>query len=82
MDFTYVACPDEKAILLREQVLRETENQLSLFMNLDILKRTALMRVYDEVNMKMGKDTLRLSVQGPGHKWGQNKEPIAFRTTI
>jgi DNA polymerase V len=30
MDFTDVACPDEKAILLREQVLRETKIPISI----------------------------------------------------
>ena len=40
------------------------------------------MKIYDEVNSKMGKDTLRLSVQGIGKSWGQNNEPIAFRNSI
>ena len=44
------------------------------------MKRSALMKVYDHVNNKMGPGTLRLSVQGK--HWNPTKEPIAFRNKL
>ena len=36
------------------------------------------MKVYDDVNRKMGEGTLRLSIQGIENKWTSNHAPIAF----
>ena len=75
-------CSYKRAGVIVSGIVPETEIQLNLFMDQDIVKRASLMRVYDEVNTKMGKDTLRLSVQGIGRSWGQNNEPIAFRNSV
>lgn len=72
-------CSYKRAGVIVSEIVPESEIQLSLFSENNIAKRRDLMRIYDEVNRKMGKDTLRLSVQGFSDKWGQNKEPIAFR---
>lgn len=72
-------CSYKRAGVIVSEIVPESEIQLSLFSENNIAKRRDLMRIYDEVNRKMGKDTLRLSVQGLSDKWGQNKEPIAFR---
>lgn len=69
----------KRAGVIVSEISSGKEVQLSLFSNNDLLKRSKLMRVYDDINLKMGKDTLRLGVQGMSRKWNQNKEPIAFR---
>ena len=71
-------CMYKRAGVVVSEIVPETAIQLSLFSNKNIAKRAALMKVYDMVNAKMGKDTLRLSVQGTSENWAQKKEPIAF----
>ena len=36
------------------------------------------MKVYDDVNRKMGEGTIRLSIQGVENKWGEKQAPISF----
>jgi len=71
-------CSYKRAGVIVNDIVPETEVQLSLFSKQDIAKCSALMKVYDEINAKMGSDTLRLGVQGVSKKWGQKQEPIAF----
>lgn len=73
-------CAYKRAGVIVSDICSQTNIQLSLFDVLDIAKRSKLMEVYDQVNSKMGADTLRLGLQGVGNKWGQKKEPIAFRS--
>lgn len=35
------------------------------------------MSVYDSINNKMGKDTVRLSVQGQNRKWRMKQEKLS-----
>lgn len=40
------------------------------------------MKVYDDVNRKMGEVTLRISIQGIENKWTPNHVTIAFGNLI
>ncbi|MEZ7838859.1 MAG: DUF4113 domain-containing protein [Flavobacteriales bacterium] len=71
-------CLYKRAGVIVSDIIPESVVQLSLFSKHNIVKRTALMKVCDSLNSKMGQGTLRLSVQGTQKKWNSNKEPIAF----
>jgi len=72
-------CLYKRAGVIVSDIISDQEIQLSLFSKQDIVKRTKLMKVYDDVNCKMGEGTLRLSIQGTEGNWGQKQSPIAFR---
>ncbi|MFQ3269554.1 MAG: DNA polymerase V [Flavobacteriales bacterium] len=71
-------CLYKRAGVIVSDIIPESVVQLSLFSKHNIVKRTALMKVCDSLNSKMGQGTLRLSVQGTQKQWNSNKEPIAF----
>ena len=71
-------CLYKRAGVVVSDIIPESIVQLSLFSNHNIVKRTALMKVYDSLNSKMGHGTLRLCVQGTEKYWSPGKEPIAF----
>jgi DNA polymerase V len=70
----------KRAGVIVSEIVPESAVQLNFFSEQNIVKRSALMKVYDHVNNKMGPGTLRLSVQGK--HWNPTKEPIAFRNTL
>jgi DNA polymerase V len=55
----------------------EEELQLSMFDHIDRHKRKDLMHAYDIINHKMGRDTVRLSVQGYDRKWRLKQEQLS-----
>ena len=71
-------CLYKRAGVVVSDIIPESVVQLSLFSKHNIVKRTALMKVYDSLNTKMGHGTLRLSVQGTEKDWSPRNEPIAF----
>lgn len=71
-------CLYKRAGVIVSDIIPESVVQLSLFSKHNFVKRTALMKVCDSLNSKMGQGTLRLSVQGTQKQWNSNKEPIAF----
>jgi len=75
-------CLYKRAGVIVSDIIPESVVQLSLFSKHNITKRTALMKVYDSLNSKMGQGTLRLSVQGTEKDWSPSKEPIAFGNTL
>ena len=51
--------------------------QLNMFDRVDREKRSNLMRSYDTINSIMGRDTLRLTVQGFDRKWKMKQERLS-----
>ena len=71
-------CAYKRAGVMVLDVVSEDNIQLNLFHNENLNKRNKLMKVYDEINSKMGEGTLKISIQGLNNKWCPKKEPIAF----
>lgn len=71
-------CLYKRAGIIMLDIITDKEIQLNLFVKDNPTKRTKLMKVYDDINCKMGEGTLRLSIQGINDKWGEANEPISF----
>ncbi len=71
-------CLYKRAGIIMLDIITDKEIQLNLFVKDNPTKRTKLMKVYDDINCKMGEGTLRLSIQGTNDKWGEANEPISF----
>jgi DNA polymerase V len=48
-----------------------------MFDTVDRSKRKSLMKAYDSINNKMGRDTVRLTVQGFDRKWKMRQEQLS-----
>ena len=72
------SCSYKRAGVILSDIVPDQQVQLNLFSKYDVEKRTKLMKVYDDVNCKMGEGTLRLSIQGIENKWGEKQAPISF----
>ena len=64
--------------VILSDIIPDQQVQLNLFDKYDVEKRTKLMKVYDDINRKMGEGTIRLSIQGIENKWGEKQAPISF----
>ena len=51
--------------------------QLSLFDKLDREKRKSINKVVDKLNSTMGRDKVKLAVQGSGRKWKLKQEKLS-----
>ena len=56
------SCAYKRAGVILSDIIPDQQVQLNLFGKYDVEKRTKLMKVYDDVNHKMGR-TIRLSIQ-------------------
>ena len=55
----------------------ESQVQLSLFDTLDRDKRREVNSVVDTINRKMGRDKVKLAVQGSSRKWKLKQEKLS-----
>ena len=67
----------KKGGVILHHILPDSNLQLSIFDSINREKRKSLMSVYDSINNKMGRDTVRLSVQGQNRKWRMKQEKLS-----
>ena len=67
----------KKAGVIVGKTVPETQVQLSLFDNLDRDKRREVNSVVDRINRRMGRDKVKLAVQGSGRKWRLKQEKLS-----
>ena len=75
-----IYCSDyiyKKAGVIVGRTIPARQVQLSLFDNLDRDKRRAINSVVDIINMKMGRNKVKLAVQGTGRKWKLRQERLS-----
>ncbi|MBM77955.1 MAG: SOS mutagenesis and repair protein UmuC [Crocinitomicaceae bacterium] len=70
--FTY-----KKAGVIVSEIVPDYSRQLSLFENKNIYKHKNLMDVMDKLNTRMGRDKVRLAVQGFDRKWRLKQERLS-----
>ena len=70
-------CVYKKAGVLVGRTVPESQVQLSLFDTLDRDKRREVNSVVDTINRKMGRDKVKLAVQGSGRKWKLKQEKLS-----
>ena len=71
-DLTY-----KKAGVVVSGIVPENQVQLSLFDGVDRQKRKCLMTSMDQINKRIGKDKVRLAVQGFDRKWRLKQEHLS-----
>ena len=67
----------KKAGVIVHDITKVGQIQLNMFDRLDRDKRGSLMTSYDAINGKMGRDTVRLAVQGFDRKWKMKQERLS-----
>ena len=70
-------CIYKKAGVIVGRMIPESQVQLSLFDNLDRDKTRKVNSVVDTINRKMGRNKVRLAVQGIGRKWKLRQEKLS-----
>ncbi len=70
-------CIYKKAGVIVGRTIPESQVQLSLFDNLDRDKRREINSVVDTINKKMGRNKVKLAVQGSGRKWKLRQERLS-----
>ena len=70
-------CIYKKAGVIVGKIVPQDEVQMSLFDKVDRNKRKDLMQTVDKVNTLMGKDTLKLAIQGKGRDWKLKQEKLS-----
>ena len=70
-------CIYKKAGVIVGRTFPESQVQLSLFDNLDRDKRREINSVVDTINRKMGRDKVKLAVQGTARKWKLRQEKLS-----
>ena len=70
-------CIYKKAGVIVGRTIPESQVQLSLFDNLDRDKRREINSVVDTINSKMGRNKVKLAVQGTGRKWKLRQEKLS-----
>ena len=70
-------CIYKKAGVIVHLTSPESQLHLSIFDKIDRLKRKNLMTAYDNINDRMGADTVRLTVQGQDRKWKMKQEQLS-----
>ena len=71
-DFIY-----KKAGVVVSGIIADNQVQLSLYDNLDRNKRKVINSTIDMINSKMGRDKVKLAIQGTGRKWKLKKEMLS-----
>jgi len=67
----------KKAGVLVGSIVPASQVQLGLFDDVDRSKRTDLMQSLDSINSRLGRDTVRLAVQGFDRKWRLRQERLS-----
>ena len=70
-------CVYKEAGVLVFRTIPESQVQLSLFDTLDRDKRREVNSVVDTINRKMGRDKVKLAVQGSSRKWKLKQEKLS-----
>ena len=70
-------CIYKKLGVIVGRTIPESQVQLSLFDNLDRDKRREINSVVDTINKKMGRNKVKLAVQGTGKKWKLRQERLS-----
>jgi DNA polymerase V len=70
-------CVYKKAGIIVSDIVPQSQQQLSLFDTVDRKKHQLIMSSVDAINKKMGKDKVRLAVQGHSHRWGLKQERLS-----
>ena len=67
----------KKAGVIVGDIISEESRQLSLFTTQDIFKTKNIMNAMDHINQKMGRNKVRLAVQGFDRKWRLKQEKLS-----
>ena len=67
----------KKAGVIVSEVVPQEQVQLSLFDSVNRTKRNQLMRALDQINARIGRDKVRLAVQGFDRKWRLKQERLS-----
>ena len=67
----------KKAGVIVSDIVPQQQVQLSLFDGVDRVKRKYLMNSIDTINTRIGRDKVRLAVQGFDRKWRLKQEHLS-----
>ena len=67
----------KKAGVIVGDIVSEESRQLSLFDTKNIFKTKDIMNAMDDINRKMGRNKIRLAVQGFDRKWRLKQEKLS-----
>ena len=67
----------KKAGVIVGDIVPDYSRQLSLFYQQDILRRQRVMNSLDYINTTMGRDKVRLAIQGFDRKWRLKQEKLS-----
>jgi DNA polymerase V len=70
-------CVYKKAGVIVGKIVHQEQVQLSLFDTLDRDKRKSINKAVDKLNATMGRDKVKLAVQGSGRKWKLKQEKLS-----
>ena len=70
-------CIYKKAGVIVSKIVPQEQVQLSLFDKLDRGKRESINKAVDKLNALMGKEKVKLAVQGSGRKWKIKQEKLS-----
>jgi DNA polymerase V len=70
-------CIYKKAGVIVSDIVPQQQQQLSLFDTLNRKKHQSIMTTLDNINDKLGKDKVRLAVQGSGRQWKMKQEQLS-----
>ena len=70
-------CIYKKAGVIVGKIIPEEQVQLSLFDKLDRDKRKSINKAVDKLNAAMGREKVKLAVQGSGRKWKLKQEKLS-----
>jgi len=70
-------CIYKKAGVIVGRIVPQEQTQLSLFDSLDRKKRKSINVAVDKINATMGKNKVKLAVQGNGRKWRLKQEKLS-----
>ena len=70
-------CIYKKAGVIVGRIVPQEQMQLSLFDSLDREKRKSINIAVDKINATMGKNKVKLAVQGNGRKWKLKQEKLS-----
>jgi DNA polymerase V len=70
-------CIYKKAGIIVGRIVPQEQTQLSLFDSLDREKRTSINVAVDKINATMGKNKVKLAVQGNGRNWRLKQEKLS-----
>jgi DNA polymerase V len=67
----------KKAGVIVLDIVQEDQIQGALFDNVDRSKEARIMQTLDDINIKYGRDALKIAVQGSGQKWKLRQEKLS-----